>query len=76
MAIQRAAEIRSCLTDSVDEVLKIQPPTLYREGSTAATDVMPFFNGSTPPNLGDRIVNLCANGIPFGVKGNVVAVHK
>ena len=76
MAIQRATEIRNCQTESIDEVLKIQPSTLYREGSTGATDVMPFFNGSTPPNLGDRIVSLCANGIPFGAKGTVAAVHK
>lgn len=27
------------------------------------------------PRLGDRIVNLCAPGVPFGLKGTVVTIH-
>ena len=28
-----------------------------------------------PPELGDRVANLCANGVPFGARGTVVAIH-
>jgi hypothetical protein len=30
---------------------------------------------NSAPELGDRIVNLCANGVPFGMRGTVVAIH-
>ena len=29
----------------------------------------------SPPILGDRVVNLCANGVPFGARGTVVGIH-
>lgn len=33
------------------------------------------FNGSEPPQLGDRVVNLYATGVPFGLRGTIVAIH-
>ena len=30
---------------------------------------------SAPPELGDRVANLCASGVPFGARGTVVAIH-
>ena len=33
------------------------------------------FNGSEPPELGDRVVNLYATGVPFGLRGTIVAIH-
>ena len=32
-------------------------------------------NGTEPPRLGDRVVNLHATGVPFGLRGTVVAIH-
>lgn len=33
------------------------------------------YNGTEPPKLGDRIVNLYATGVPFGLRGTIVAIH-
>ena len=33
------------------------------------------FNGPEPPQLGDRVVNLYATGVPFGLRGTIVAIH-
>lgn len=51
--------------------------TISREGSTGATDVLLASDHSVgaPPELGDRVANLCANGVPFGARGTVVAIH-
>ena len=80
-AVQRAADVRSSnLTkDGVvkESNVKVPPTALYREGSTAATDIL-FASEhcvSASPELGDRVANLCANGVPFGARGTVVAVH-
>lgn len=77
-AIQRAADVRVAAIENSDNVkeinVKIPSSALYREGSTAATDVLQV-QDSGPPELGDRIVNLCANGIPFGAKGTIVGIH-
>lgn len=61
-----------------DSVVKIPGSALYLENSTGATDVIlgGDFNGNAAPELGDRVVNLCANGIPFGARGTVVAIHE
>jgi 5'-3' exoribonuclease 1 len=50
---------------------------ISREGSTGATDVLLASDHSVgaPPELGDRVANLCANGVPFGARGTVVAIH-
>jgi len=60
-----------------DSNVKVPPSALYREGSTAATDILlaSEHSVSAPPELGDRIANLCANGVPFGARGTVVAIH-
>lgn len=74
LAVQRAVEVRS--SETFEEMtLRIHPSALFRESSLNPTDVVPDFNGN-PPRLGDRIVNVCANGIPFGAKGTVVGIHK
>lgn len=76
LAIQRAAEVRSSALSqkkSVKDVkLKLPPSAIYREGSTTATDIM---TSSGAPVLGDRVANLCANGVPFGARGTVVGIH-
>lgn len=77
-AVQRAADVRNAIIEQKGEEkevnIKIPPSALYREGSTGATDVLQQSDTSTP-ELGDRIVNLCANGLPFGARGTVVGIH-
>jgi len=77
-AVQRAADVRSAALEQKGDLkeinVKIPPSALYREGSTAATDVLNV-SDSDSPELGDRIVNLCANGLPFGARGTVVGIH-
>ena len=58
--------------------LKVPGSALYGEGSIGATDVIQAadLNENSIPELGDRIVNICADGIPFGARGTVVAIHE
>lgn len=77
-AVQRAADVRNAAQEEKGELevinVKIPPAALYKEGSTAATDVLQLSDGDAP-ELGDRIVNLCANGLSFGARGTVVGIH-
>jgi hypothetical protein len=76
-AVQRASDVRSATVKAhplPDVTLKLPPSAIFREGSKSATDVVALPD-SSEPQLGDRIVNLCANGVPFGARGTVVAVH-
>ena len=61
-----------------ESLVKVPGSALYRENSTSATDVMlaSDHNENEAPELGDRVVNLCATGIPFGARGTVVGIHK
>ena len=79
-AVQRAADVRKAAQERQnlkDVNIKIPASALYQEGSTAATDVLiaSSLSESSAPELGDRIVNLCANGVPFGARGTVVSIH-
>ena len=80
-AVQRAADVRSSTLEKDSAVkesnVKVPPAALYGEASTAATDVLlaSEHSVSAPPELGDRVANLCASGVPFGARGTVVAVH-
>mmetsp|Transcript_26308 Transcript_26308/g.77783 ORF Transcript_26308/g.77783 Transcript_26308/m.77783 type:complete len:1519 (-) Transcript_26308:88-4644(-) len=80
-AVQRAADIRIAAREKegpLKEVnIKIPSSALYREGSTSATDVLiaSILNENASPELGDRVANLCANGVPFGARGTVVSIH-
>lgn len=77
-AVQRAADVRNAVLEQKGELkhvnIKVPSSALYREGSTGATDIIQQTDIS-PPELGDRIVNLCANGLPFGARGTVVGIH-
>jgi hypothetical protein len=80
-AVQRAADVRISTLEKDNAVkesnVKVPPAALYREASTAATDILlaSEHSVSAPPELGDRVANLCASGVPFGARGTVVAVH-
>jgi hypothetical protein len=72
---QKAAGVR---TESIKKSLvKVPSSALYRESPTSATDVLQAsdVNDDLAPELGDRIVNLCATGIPFGACGTVVGIR-
>ena len=77
-AVQRAADVRNAAQEEngdLEEInVKVPPSALYREGSTAATDVLQLSDSDTP-ELGDRVVNLCANGLSFAARGTVVGIH-
>lgn len=81
-AVQKAADVRSLAVKKAgypkDSLIKIPGNALYREGATGATDVLHAsdLNNNDAPRLGDRIVNLCADGVPFGARGTVVAIHE
>ena len=73
-AVERASAVRNLALKKSgfpdEKLLKIPGSALYRESSTGATDVMlASDNENGAPELGDRIVNLCASGIPFGARG-------
>ena len=78
-AVQRAADVRVAEIEKEDVTkhanLKIPAAALYLEGSTLPTDVLHHADGESP-ELGDRVVNLCANGLPFGARGTIVGIHK
>ena len=80
-AVQRAADVRAANLEKDGAVkesnVKVPASAIYRESSTAATDVLlaSEHSVSAPPELGDRVANLCANGVPFGARGTVVAIH-
>jgi 5'-3' exoribonuclease 1 len=82
VAVEKAADVRNLAIKKKgfpkESLVKIPGSALYRENSTGATDVMlaSDHNDNEAPELGDRIVNLCASGIPFGARGTVVGIHK
>lgn len=81
-AVQKAADVRSLALKKKgypqESLIKVPGSALYREGSTGATDVLlpSDLNESVRPELGDRIVNLCADGVPFGARGTVIGIHE
>lgn len=81
-AVQKAADVRSLALRKKgypkESLIKVPGSALYREGSTGATDVLLVtdINNGEGPELGDRIVNLCADGVPFGLRGTVIGIHE
>jgi hypothetical protein len=78
-AIERASDVRvSYLSASgtTPVVVKSVPVEyMYRGDLAQATDAPLSYNGTAAPLLGDRVVNLSATGVPFGLRGTVVAMH-
>jgi len=81
-AVQKAADVRNVALKMKgfpkESLVKVPGSALYREGSTSATDVLLAgdLNDSERPELGDRIVNLCADGVSFGARGTVIGIHE
>lgn len=82
LAVEKAASVRNLAMQKKgypkESLIKIPGSALYRENSTSATDVIlaSDYNDNEAPELGDRVVNLCASGIPFGARGTVVGIHQ
>jgi hypothetical protein len=82
IAVEKTTDIRNLQLRKKgfpkESLVKVPGSALYRENSTSATDVMlaSDHNENLSPELGDRVVNLCATGIPFGARGTVVGIHK
>lgn len=80
--IERAADVRTLALKKKgypkESLIKIPGTALYREGTIGATDVLlaSDLNNGESPQLGDRIVNLCVDGIPFGARGTVIGIHE
>jgi 5'-3' exoribonuclease 1 len=81
-AVERAAEVRTLALKKRgyphEVMLKVPGSALFREGSIGPTDVLQAsdYNKNEAPELGDRVVNFCASGIPFGAKGEFFAIAK
>lgn len=80
-AVQRASDVRlsSLKPDDIKETnIKVPSTAIFLQNSISPTDVVHAddYNDGSPPQLGCRVVNLCAPGIPFGLKGTVVTIHK
>lgn len=75
VAVEKAADVRNLAVKKKgfpqESLIKIPGSALFLENSLSPTDVMlaSDHNDNEAPELGDRIVNLCATGIPFGARG-------
>ena len=75
VAVEKAADVRNLAVKKKgfpkESLIKIPGSALFLENSLSPTDVMlaSDHNDNEAPELGDRIVNLCASGIPFGARG-------
>lgn len=82
VAVEKAADVRNLAVKKKgfpkESLVKIPGSALFLENSLSPTDVMlaSDHNDNEAPELGDRVVNLCATGIPFGARGTVVGIHK
>ena len=78
-AIERASDVRTSYLAACGPTLtvvkKVPVENLYRGNITTPSDAPVSYNGPEAPRLGDRVVNLHATGVPFGLKGTVVAIH-
>ena len=83
-AVQKAAAVRTLALQKKgfpkESFVKIPGAALYRQGSTSSTDILlasDLNHGEdASPQLGDRVINLAAEGIPFGMRGTIVAIHE
>ena len=79
-ALERAADVRTSLinTQPIETVVvkDVSVDNLFRSEFYNVTDVPLNYNLSTPPKLGDRVINLTSTGVPFGLKGTVIVSHR
>lgn len=79
IAIERAADVQTTMNQSkgyTTLVVKGIPiEKLYCNIHRTSQDVPLAFN-QLEPRLGDRVVNLCSNGVPLGLRGTVITIHQ
>ncbi|CAM9919012.1 unnamed protein product, partial [Ectocarpus sp. 12 AP-2014] len=78
-AVERGADVRQAVLVKNAMIKKtllknLEPSQLLAYDVADHTDA-PMDTGGEKPDLGDRIVNMRAKGVPFGVWGTVVACH-
>ena len=76
LAIERASEVRSAAVREMEPKkvgVKVPVSALYAVGQVKSNHVTVAV--SSPPELGDRIVNLSARGATFGARGTVIGMH-
>lgn len=61
----------------IQKVVKKNVPVevLFRDQPFSPYDTPLTSINSDPPELGDRVMNLIATGVPFGLKGTVITIH-
>lgn len=82
-AIEHAATARHDLVVKNPVQLSVpgmHPENVFRPNPAANHDISSISNsstrkGATKPRLGDRVVNLTARSVPFGIRGTVIAIH-
>jgi hypothetical protein len=83
-ALERAVDVRQATLSSEENtkfVLRKKVPVemVFRGGIHTSFDAQ--LDIATPPGfspypeLGDRVVSLVAEGVPFGLRGTVIAIH-
>ena len=48
---------------------------LFRDQFYSPFDTPLTSINSNPPELGGRVMNLVATGVPFGLKGTIITIH-
>jgi 5'-3' exoribonuclease 1 len=77
-AIERAADVMMASINSLGMkkvlVKGVNLDMIYRGSMYSTADTKLEYNQDYP-SLGDRVVNLTALGVPFGLKGTVISIH-
>jgi hypothetical protein len=80
--VERAADFRVShfATDGQNEIQKVVKRNvplnvLFRDQLFSPYDTPLTSINTEPPELGDRVMNLVATGVPFGLKGTVITIH-
>lgn len=63
--------------NEIQKVVKRNVPVdvLFRDQQFSPYDTPLTSINVDPPELGDRVMNLIATGVPFGLKGTVITIH-
>ncbi|RHY53257.1 hypothetical protein DYB38_006712 [Aphanomyces astaci] len=77
-AIQAAGDSRTAAASpsSTTEEITVESSALFRPVESNYDLSASSATGHRPPLLGDRVVSLSARGVPFGLRGTVVASHQ
>ncbi|KAF0685588.1 Aste57867_22556 [Aphanomyces stellatus] len=74
-AIEKAGDIRASQSNSTEVIVAVKPSMLH-QSSQSNYDLSSAALAKGRPTLGDRVVNLVGRGVPFGLRGTIVAFHQ